>query len=486
MEDDKSSSLLAVLLVCLVVALPVITGVALVWILIRLLRKDAGFTIFLSHHKAAAGALCRLLTVVLQEHYRWRIFLDSDRLEEVTSLVDIVRFQTKCFVPVITQEYFRRPWCVAELTTAFIHDVPIMPFLIDGFFFGEDGMDVCLQAAECLKSDAMDENLQVSTATVKEAYTHVTTVNGKSKCALNRREESIRSQEVSILDLASEVEALLSPNKVRKSQPTQREPYMLISKASQAKIFICASEDPEANSTALVLQQLVQRTLLLQVHILQSEDLEDADGGLMQMDLSDGFMGSVSSIMSRKQSSPRVRTSVGGPKCALVLLSKGVLFDVKFTEQLVELQRLQCPLLPVNDGSFQFPSKTGFTGQFLDPTDSAKQAFRRLFVTIALPFSPAGTAGVLQRQVEQICQRTRDLGSKLPSPTEVDTSASASVAVLADAPSRSPTELVESRSLEEGSHFPQTVSTLPDRQLPVEIFDEYLFQSEDQEVEEYF
>lgn len=87
---------------------------------------------------------------------------------------------------------------------------------------------------------------------------------------------------------------------------------------------------------------------------------------------------------------------------------------------------------------------------------------------------------------ESVLQGTRDLGSKLPSPTEVDTSASASVAVLADAPSRSPTELVESRSLEEGSHFPQTVSTLPDRQLPVEIFDEYLFQSEDQEVEEYF
>lgn len=55
-------------------------------------------------------------------------------------------------------------------------------------------MDVCLQAAECLKSDAMDENLQVSTATVKEAYTHVTTVNGKSKCALNRREETGRLQ----------------------------------------------------------------------------------------------------------------------------------------------------------------------------------------------------------------------------------------------------------------------------------------------------
>lgn len=83
-------------------------------------------------------------------------------------------------------------------------------------------------------------------------------------------------------------------------------------------------------------------------------------------------------------------------------------------------------------------------------------------------------------------QGTRDLGSKLPSPTEVDTSASANVPGLADAPSRSPTELVESISLEEGSHLNQTVSTLPDKQLPVEILDEYLFQSEDQEVEEYF
>lgn len=83
-------------------------------------------------------------------------------------------------------------------------------------------------------------------------------------------------------------------------------------------------------------------------------------------------------------------------------------------------------------------------------------------------------------------QGTRDLGSKLPSPTEVDTSASANVPGLADAPSRSPTELVESISLEEGSHLTQTVSTLPDKQLPVEILDEYLFQSEDQEVEEYF
>ena len=70
MEDDTSSALLAVLLVCLVISLPVITVIALVWILMRLLRKNAGFTIFLSHHKAAAGALCRLLTVVLQEHER--------------------------------------------------------------------------------------------------------------------------------------------------------------------------------------------------------------------------------------------------------------------------------------------------------------------------------------------------------------------------------------------------------------------------------
>eukprot|EP00438_Fugacium_kawagutii_P008826 Skav213987 [mRNA] locus=scaffold2843:38564:40125:+ [translate_table: standard] len=94
----------------------------------------------------------------------------EDHLEEVTSLVDIVRYQTKCFVSV---EYFRRPWCVAELATAFVYEVPIVPLLVDGFRFSEDGPQMCLQAVELWQADSILQNLQASSETVLAAYRHL-------------------------------------------------------------------------------------------------------------------------------------------------------------------------------------------------------------------------------------------------------------------------------------------------------------------------
>ena len=51
------------------------------------------------------------------------------------------------------------------------------------------------------------------------------------------------------------------------------------------------------------------------------------------MELSDGFMSSVSSMMKPNLSSPTVRTSMGRPKCALVLLSKGAEFPRCFASK---------------------------------------------------------------------------------------------------------------------------------------------------------
>ena len=92
--------------------------------------------------------------------------------------------------------------------------------------------------------------------------------------------------------------------------------------------------------------------------------------------------------------------------------------------------------------------------------------------------------------VKLVLQGTRDLESKLPSPTEDTSASAASVTSVADGPSRSPTELVESTSLgeqmeHEGSDLPQKMVSAPERQLPLENFDECL-QSEEHEVAEYF
>ncbi|CAJ1397367.1 unnamed protein product [Effrenium voratum] len=300
LEDDNSSSLLSLLLAILVLGLPVVTAVAVAGLLWRFWRKDTGFAMFLSHHKAAAGALCRLLTIVLQEHkkqFRWQIFLDSDRLEEVTSLVDIIRYQTKCFVPVISQEYFQRPWCVAELATAFLHNVPLVPLLIDGFTFSEDGLQTCEQVCSSFQGDFF-EHLQVSSETLRAAYEHISGMKSETKVSWNilNRNDSVKTQELAMLNLAETVQSI---SRKRASSNVPPAPYMLISTASKARIFVCASEEPEAHST-------------------------------------------VSTLMTSSHSN----------------------------------------FWNFNDYR-----------QVRNPPDMVEQAFRRLFVTIALPFSPAGTFG---------------------------------------------------------------------------------------------
>lgn len=59
--------MLSMLLASVVLLIPVITILGALVALYHF-KKDNTFTVFLSHHKAAAGALCRLLSIVLQEH----------------------------------------------------------------------------------------------------------------------------------------------------------------------------------------------------------------------------------------------------------------------------------------------------------------------------------------------------------------------------------------------------------------------------------
>ena len=70
LNDADSSYLLSLLLTGLAIAFPLVTMFGGAIVLGRNLRRDSSFTVFLSHHKAASGALCRLLSLMLQEKMR--------------------------------------------------------------------------------------------------------------------------------------------------------------------------------------------------------------------------------------------------------------------------------------------------------------------------------------------------------------------------------------------------------------------------------
>jgi len=145
-----------------------------------------------------------------------------------------------------------------------------------------------------------------------------------------------------------------------------------------AKIVICVAETPEATSAGFILQQMVQRNL------------------------------QIFTFLVRQPSQVSIAT------CALVILSQGILTDANFAQTLLALRKAHASIVPINDGSFYFPAmafyadvEEGNVVLDLPPNlgPAIARAYQELLSILALPFTPLGSIGLLERQVHQICQR---------------------------------------------------------------------------------
>lgn len=74
---------------------------------------------FICHHKADAAAQARLLQITLSERTHTTVFIDSDHLNNLDALFDIVRCRTGCLVIYLTRDTLKRPWCAGEISVAF-------------------------------------------------------------------------------------------------------------------------------------------------------------------------------------------------------------------------------------------------------------------------------------------------------------------------------------------------------------------------------
>jgi len=117
-----------------VFGLALVCGAAVAFYL-RLLQQAKQYRFFICHHKAHAGAMARLLKMVLMHSGKVtrRIFVDSDDLKHLDNLFNYVRNETETLVVLCTSEILTRPWCVGEITTAVQADVHIFPVRYTNF-----------------------------------------------------------------------------------------------------------------------------------------------------------------------------------------------------------------------------------------------------------------------------------------------------------------------------------------------------------------
>jgi len=81
------------------------------------------FLLFLCHHKAGGGVLARWLHLLAEKQTGIPIFLDSDFLDDLERIFDIVKEDVDVVVALLTQLTLTRMWCAGELATACLHGV---------------------------------------------------------------------------------------------------------------------------------------------------------------------------------------------------------------------------------------------------------------------------------------------------------------------------------------------------------------------------
>ena len=142
-SQEETLTFVAILLSSVMVVLPLVAMFAALAVVFARLRPQSKFAAFLCHHKAGAGALCRFFKLVAKKYVKINIFLDSDELDDLSRIFDVVRADTKCLVVVLTSELLNRMWCAGEIASAHKNKVPIIPLYCDGYAFPDhDSIDV--------------------------------------------------------------------------------------------------------------------------------------------------------------------------------------------------------------------------------------------------------------------------------------------------------------------------------------------------------
>eukprot|EP00930_Biecheleria_cincta_P091975 TRINITY_DN816_c0_g1_i4.p1 TRINITY_DN816_c0_g1~~TRINITY_DN816_c0_g1_i4.p1 ORF type:complete len:1626 (-),score=295.71 TRINITY_DN816_c0_g1_i4:39-4916(-) len=103
--------------------------VPLVWNIRRAILPAARYAMFLSHHKSGGACAARFLKMYLKKYVAGRIFYDCDDLKSLSTIFDAVK-QSRSLIIILSGETLCRPWCVGEVVTAHLCNIPMQTVTI--------------------------------------------------------------------------------------------------------------------------------------------------------------------------------------------------------------------------------------------------------------------------------------------------------------------------------------------------------------------
>ncbi|CAE7235353.1 unnamed protein product [Symbiodinium sp. CCMP2592] len=359
LEDGGTETQLSILLVIIFLGLPVCFVGAAICAVLSKRNRSHRYTLFLSHHKLSSSMLCRYIKVVVAKLApAFHVFYDADNLHNLDTLFGTLKNDVDVFLAVLSANVFSSFWCIAEMTTAFANKVPMLVLRCDDPpYIGENFMDLSTSSwAEeqlfLLHSNGLSlEDVQATVAHVLK-LPHIQFL----------RTGSASQQEASIIKVLQNVSGC----------PVLGEPSE--GSVERARLLVCGGAQPEAISSMLVMQQLLQSKLQVPCYVVRHA----AEIGL-----------------SKKASR------------LVVVLTQGIFAEEEFAELVLSTDMEGWAKVVVNDGSFDFPSPSLSAYRDLqNPELSA--AYKSLCGSLALPFTPHLSETLLHQQMEHICRRLAD------------------------------------------------------------------------------
>ena len=357
-------------------------------------------TVFLTHHKQGAGGSARLLKIALLDRNISDIFLDSDNLVDLHSVVPVVA-KSKHVMVLITKSIIFRPWCLCEIHTALVHGIPLTLVQIN--------QEEELPSEQKYRDYVAYLFKQVRFRKIFED--HSITEDSLMQVHKTLAESAFlpsASVKTLVVDATSEMFSDQCDTLVNTLPPEVRPNGKLVPRDRSRKKFgvtvncVCIHE-PRQATVARIIKRMIPK-LAPGVTVMIPEDTPQGKDGR--------------SLRTEKG-------QVQKADAVVVLLSKGVLRSASATVRLVEVIKSKKTLIPIiidpadPDNAFTFPDDTWYLEQLPDlyvqdeatfnehgvSLDMLAESVREMLMKLAVRFTENESGHAQQASIKTIVDR---------------------------------------------------------------------------------
>ncbi|CAE6972696.1 SVEP1 [Symbiodinium natans] len=345
----------------------------------RAYRPSRTYGIFLSHHKLGAAVLSRWWKMMLTEHIKDKVFLDSDDVNKLDAIIDVTAWDSTNVVVLMTQETLKRMWCAAEIASAWAANTNIVLVSCDGNGFSDE----LIESLPSLWTEEQQATLVNAGVTMKMIVDSYEGLKVRTPIKLIRKGAKTSEHEHAVQLALAQCKGLSKRLFSRVTKTASKE------EEASAMMMLGDLTTPESGSCCKVIQSMLQSKLQESVAVLDPEiEVSNLD------------------VLAEKYANAKV---------ILVILTQGLLQDVLFASALAA-----CPvevrgnLVPIKaDENFIYPDPTFWeklaAGQIFSAAQLAKYhtdfegvraAYARLFNVLALKFTSHGSESIQTTEIQ--------------------------------------------------------------------------------------